>query len=146
MRAEAVVIDTNVLISAAFSTVSPPARVVRHCLSHHRLLFSAATFEELQTRLWRPKFDRYLGLEERRQLLHDFHAVGFRIEIPPAVAARRFSRDADDDKFLHLALAGEARLLVSGDRDLLDLGTTDSVEILSPAQIWMRWSGAAATR
>ncbi len=135
------VIDTNVLISAALSLHSPPARVVRHVLAHGRLLFSDATFAELQTRLWRPKFDRYLSIEDRKQLLHDFGAAGVRVDVPPDVQARRFSRDPDDDAFVHAALAGGARLLVSGDQDLLTLGAVESIDILTPAQAWARMAG-----
>lgn len=134
MKAERVVVDTNVLISAALSAGGPPSRLVRHVLQHGRLLFSDASFAELHTRLWRPKFDRYLRIEDRKQLLHDFGAVGVWIDVPAAVADRTFSRDADDDKFLHLALAGQADLLVSGDLDLLDLGAVEGIAIVTPAQ------------
>jgi len=75
MKADRVVIDTHVLISAALVSASPPARSVRHVLLHGRLLFSDATFAELHARLWRPKFDRYLSIEDRKSLLHDFGAV-----------------------------------------------------------------------
>ncbi|MGC3986115.1 MAG: putative toxin-antitoxin system toxin component, PIN family [Pseudorhodoferax sp.] len=134
MKAERAVVDTNVLISAALSAGGPPARLVRHVLQHGRLLFSDASFAELHTRLWRPKFDRYLRIEDRKQLLHDFGAAGVWVDVPAAVAARTFSRDVDDDKFLHLALAGQADLLVSGDLDLLDLGAVEGIAIVTPAQ------------
>ncbi len=133
MKVEPHVIDTNVLISAALSTQTPPGRVVRRILAQGRILFSEATFTELETRLWRPKFDRYLSIESRKLLLHDFRAVASWVQIPTALGARQFNRDADDDKFLHLALAGEAGVLVSGDSDLLDLVKVDAVHILSPA-------------
>ncbi len=133
MKVEPYVIDTNVLISAAFSAQTPPGRVVRRILAQGRVLFSEATFTELETRLWRPKFDRYLTMESRKLLLHDFRAAGIWVDIALAIGARQFCRDADDDKFLHLALAGEAGVLVTGDRDLLDLENVDSVQILSPA-------------
>lgn len=135
------VIDTNVLISAALSSRTPPARVVQHMLARGRLLFSDATFAELQTRLWKPKFDRYLRIEDRKQLLHDFGAAGTWVDVPPAIQARRFSRDADDDAFLHVALAGQAHWLVSGDQDLLTLGAVESIAILTPAQAWARLEG-----
>ena len=138
MRADRVVIDTNVLVSAALSSASPPARCVRHVLLNGRLLFSDATFAELQTRLWRPKFDRYLSIEDRKSLLHDFGAAGVWVDVPAAIAARPFSRDPDDDKFVHLALAGQARLLVSGDHDLLDLGPVEGIEVLTPAMACAR--------
>lgn len=133
MTVERYVIDTNVLISAALSAHSAPGVVVRRILAQGEVLFSEATFAELQTRMWRPKFDRYLTLESRKLILHDFRAVARWADIPPAVSTRRFCRDADDDKFLHLALAGAARVIVSGDKDLLDLGQVDTVQILSPA-------------
>ena len=133
-----VVIDTIVLISAELSSRTPPAWVVRHVLAHGRLLFSKATFDELQTRLWRPKFDRYLNLEDRKQLLHDFSAAGVWVDVPAAMEARRHSRDADDDAFVHLALAGKAEFLVSGDQDLLSLGRVEATDILTPTQAWER--------
>jgi len=133
MKVEPYVIDTNVLISAALSAHTAPGHVVRRILAHGRILFSEATFTELETRLWRPKFDRYLSLESRKLLLHDLRAVGNWVNVPPSIGARQFSRDADDDKFLHLAQAGAAGVLVSGDSDLLELVKVDGVHILSPA-------------
>ena len=133
MTVERYVIDTNVLISAALSAHSAPGVVVRRILAQGEVLFSEATFAELQTRMWRPKFDRYLTLESRKLILHDFRAVARWADVPPAVSTRRFCRDADDDKFLHLALAGAARVIVSGDKDLLDLDQMDTIQILSPA-------------
>lgn len=138
MKAERYVIDTNVLISAAFSGKTPPGLVVRHVLAHGHMLFSEATFAELETRVWRPKFDRYLSIESRKQLLHDFRAVALWVNIPPGVADRKFSRDPDDDKFVHVALAAGAGVLVSGDGDLLALESVESVNILSPAKVLAR--------
>ncbi len=134
MKAERYVIDTNVLISAAFSGKTPPGIVVRHVLAQGHILFSEATFEELESRLWRPKFDRYLTIESRKQLLHDFRAVALWVDVPHDTGARKFSRDPNDDKFLHVALAGGAGVLVSGDGDLLVLAAVESVNILSPVK------------
>ena len=128
----------NVLISAALSAQTPQGLVVLHVLAHGNVVFSEATFAEQETRLWRPKFDRNLTMESRKLLLHDFRAVGIWVDIPQDVGSRKFSRDADDDKFLHSALAGGAGVLVSGDGDLLDLGWVDSVQILSPAKALAR--------
>ena len=138
MKAERYVIDTNVLISAAFSAKTPPGLVVRHVLAYGHILFSEATFAELETRVWRPKFDRYLSIESRKQLLHDFRAVASWVKLPPGVGDRKFSRDPDDDKFVHVALAAGAAVLVSGDGDLLALGAVESVLILSPVQALAR--------
>ena len=130
MAIERLVIDTNVLISAALLQESVPARLLRRVLQNGRIVFSQATFTELESRLWRPKFDRYVSMENRRLLLHDLSSVADWAE--PALASRH-SRDADDDKFVHLALASRAAWLISGDRDLLDLKRVESVRVLSPA-------------
>ncbi|GAB4061076.1 putative toxin-antitoxin system toxin component, PIN family [Uliginosibacterium sediminicola] len=134
MKVKRVVIDTNVLISAALSAGSVPARVTQYFLEHGRILFSRETFAELETRLWRPKFDRYLTMEMRQALLHDFNAVADWIELDeqPEVTAVRHSRDAGDDTFIHTALLGAADMLVSGDRDLLDLQVVSGLAIRSP--------------
>jgi uncharacterized protein len=67
-----VVIDTNVLISAALSPAGASALLVDCLLQQSQLVFSEQTFDELATRLWKPKFDRYLSLERRQLLLNDF--------------------------------------------------------------------------
>lgn len=139
MRIERAVIDTNVLISAALSPRSAPAQIVDCLLQQATLVFSRETFQELETRLWRPKFDRYLDMERRRLLLHDFAAAAQWIDLP-ATARPAYSRDPDDDVFLHTALHGKAEWLVSGDKDLLELPPADwGFEILSPAQALEKW-------
>lgn len=142
MRAKVrAVVDTNVLISAALSAHSPPVQVTHRLLEHGRILFAKETFAELEIRLWRPKFDRYLTIELRKSMLHDFSAVAEWVELEarPDLTGQTHSRDPDDDKFIHAALAGEADVLVSGDRDLLDLGRVGELLILSPANalVWM---------
>jgi len=134
MRVSRVVIDTNVLISAALTSGTPPARVTQFFLVHGRILFSRETFAELEERLWRPKFDRYLSMEMRKLLLHDLNAVAdwIDLEAHPEVTTVHHSRDASDDKFIHTALIGSADLLVSGDRDLVDLGSVSGLSILAP--------------
>jgi putative PIN family toxin of toxin-antitoxin system len=131
----AVVIDTNVLISAALIKASMPAMLLGRLPVSHRIVFSPATFAELETRLWRPKFDPYLSMEQRALLLHDLGAVADWVEHTDTT---RFSRDADDDKFVHAALAAQAAWLISGDRDLLDLREVQGVAMLTAAEAWSR--------
>lgn len=131
MRAERWVIDTNVLISAALLRGSVPGALVSRALRDFRIVFSPATFAELETRLWRPKFDRYVTPDSRNQLLHDLAAAADWVQ--PA-SEGTFSIDPDDDKFVHAALAAKACWLVTGDRDLLSLGQVGDVLILRPAQ------------
>ena len=42
-------------------------------------------------------------------------------------------RDPKDDKFLELGVSGKAEVIVSGDRDLLDLNPFRGIPIVTPA-------------
>lgn len=117
--ANRVVIDTNVWLSAALPPAGAPSQVVRRVLASGVPVFSHATFAELETRIWKPKFDRYLSMEARQGILHDARALAHWVGIPADMAARRFSRDGDDDKFIDTALTGSTLWLVSGDQGLL---------------------------
>ena len=137
MKKLRVVIDTNVLISAALSPLGAPAQVVRQVLGEHLIVFSDATFAELETRLWKPKFDRYISLDLRKSLLHDLSAVAHWAKVSGELALQKFSRDADDDMFVHAALASGSALLITGDQDLLVLARhlkhQHAIEIRKPA-------------
>lgn len=134
-----VVIDTNVWISGVLTHSGAPAKLTRHVILTAQPVFSVQTFAELQDRLWRPKFDRYVSIEQRQALLREASSISLWVEPGQELAERQFCRDPDDDKFIHTALAGEASMLVSGDRDLLDLERVGELVILSPADAlaWM---------
>jgi putative PIN family toxin of toxin-antitoxin system len=125
------VIDTNIFISAALSSKGAPAKLVQEALAHHRLVFSQPTFDELRTRLFRPKFDRYISLELRESLLHDLNASAHWVDIgEPAV----YCRDRDDDKFIETALKAQAQYFVSGDNDLLEASPLPTLTVISAQQ------------
>lgn len=129
-----VVLDTNVLISALLSKTGTPARLVRRVFAQHTPVWSQACFGELDSRLWKPKFDRYASLDDRRSFLLDARAIGLWVEIPAAMAAQKFSRDPDDNMFVHTALQAGAHWLVSGGQDLLLLAPIKGLKVLTPAQ------------
>ena len=125
------VLDTNVLISAALSSKGAPHALVQHILSHGCLVFSSATFEELRSRLYRPKFDIYLSLDMREGLLHDFSASAKWVE---ADVVLPYSRDPSDDVFIATALKAGLPFLVSGDKDLLEAPMPEGMQVLTPVQ------------
>jgi len=127
MRVERLVLDTNILISATL-TPGRPYQVLQWVLSHGVVIFSDATFEELATRLKKPKFDRYVSQELRDELLADLQAVAEWISIAGALQA---CRDPEDDKFLETALAGKADCIVTGDADLLTLDPFEGIRIVT---------------
>jgi putative PIN family toxin of toxin-antitoxin system len=135
-----VVLDTNVWLSAALSPAGGPAQVVRAVLLHGLPVFSTATFAELQTRLWKPKFDRYISLETRNAVLRDARAAAQWVDISPELQAQHWSRNPEDDVFIRTALAANAPWLISGDDDLLCLAPMAGLAILRPAQALAQWT------
>ncbi len=129
MAAERVVLDTNVLISA---TLVPGTcfRVLQRVLADGALIFSDATFEELSTRLLRPKFDRYLSQARRIALLAELESVA---EWTAIAGSLKAAADPDDDKLLETALAGHASWMVSGDQHLLVRDPFRGLRVSSPA-------------
>ena len=132
MRAERVVLDTNVLISAALTRTGPPRRVVDLVRADNGvLLFSDETFAELRDRILGSKFDRYVGRESRAAFVALLAAVA---EWVPIAGARLGCRDPTDDKILETALMGRAHLLVTGDGDLLAMSPFHGIPIITPAR------------
>jgi predicted nucleic acid-binding protein len=60
------VFDANVIISASLSKYSVPFRAFEFVLDHHTLLLSKETFEELESTLFKTKFNKYFFPEDTR--------------------------------------------------------------------------------
>lgn len=132
MKADRVVLDTNVLISAALQPAGTPRTVVDTIRSQGgSLLFCQQTFEELYSCFNRPKFDRYVSRKNRELYFAQLVVVSEVISITGALMG---CRDPDDDKFLELALLGAADCLVTGDQDLLVMSPFRGIEILRPTE------------
>lgn len=129
MARERVVIDTNVFISGLLSSTSTSARSVERAILEGQLVATAAMLRELVTTLLSPKFDRYVSRDRRDQLLLRLAPL---VDIVEVVQQVRASRDPDDDKFLEAAVNGRADVIVSGDRDLLQLNPFRGIAILTP--------------
>lgn len=128
-----VVIDTNLVLSAlvfAQGRLTP----LRLAWQEQRLqpLVSRATTAELIRVLAYPKFK--LLPEEQQELLADYLPYCKTVQVPKPPPPTPPCRDACDVPFLQLALAGKARALVTGDRDLLSLAGRFACPILSVDQ------------
>ena len=125
------VFDTNATVSALLFEKSVPGQAFHAALACGTILLSREAIVELSEVLGRKKFDRYLTREEREQFLANLVREATIVEIAEEIRA---CRDADDDKFLELAVNGRAACLISGDADLLALNPFRDIPILTPAQ------------
>lgn len=132
MSATRAVLDTNVLLSALLFR-SGTLVWLREAWQAGtiRPLASRDTVAELIRVLAYPKFR--LDEDERAQLLGDYLPWCETWAEPRAVGVPD-CRDPFDRKFLVLAMASKADALVTGDKDLLELVSTSTVPILTPAQ------------
>lgn len=108
-----VVIDTNVLVSAALKDRDPEAVIL--CVltqPHFEWIVSAEILQEYKEVLARPKFALPEAIVRQWWELLEVFTVPTVVEIP-----FEFPRDRKDAKFLACALAANAEFLVTGDRD-----------------------------
>ncbi len=124
-----VVVDTNVFVSAALKESSWPAIVVRWVDNYGTLLKSQATEQEVMLVLQRPRFAPKILPAFTDNLIRMFASA----ELVIITERVTVCRDPKDDKFLELALNGQADLIISGDADLLVLDQFQKIPIIDPA-------------
>ncbi|MGD0520129.1 MAG: putative toxin-antitoxin system toxin component, PIN family [Terracidiphilus sp.] len=124
------VLDTNVLVSAALRNGSLPHRTLLKARMEARLLASDETLAEFRAVLLRDKFDRDVDRVFREGLVQEYERLCTLVPIPTPIRA---CRDPRDDKFLEVAVHGLADAIVTGDADLLALNPFRGIAILTPA-------------
>lgn len=126
-----VVIDTNVLISAALLPRNQIAELLGLLFDNFVLAQNKFTWDELQSRMLRKKFDAYFGANGRLQFLT---IVAQNTVFFEPKAQVNDCRDADDNQFLGLAIDAKAQMIVSGDADLKVLHPYKGIAIYSPSE------------
>jgi len=127
-----VFLDTNVLVSA-MATRGLCADVLREILTSHQLVVSAALFNELRRVLRKkPQIPDELIDDAIEMLQQDAHFA------TPSTLSDVKIRDKDGLMILLSALDGSADLLVTGDKELLNLGKIQDMEIVSPRGFWTK--------
>ncbi|NEP38281.1 MAG: putative toxin-antitoxin system toxin component, PIN family [Okeania sp. SIO2G4] len=125
------VIDTNILVSSILIESSLPDIAFKEARKIGTILFSDVTFQELQEVLTRSKFDKYIPLDIRSQFLAKIKLESEQILVSEIVNK---CRDPKDDKFLDVAVNGQATHIITGDKDLLELNPFQGIPILTPKQ------------
>ena len=126
-----VLIDPNLLVSYLLTHRGPIAQILDVHLAREdfTLLVCPQMLEELNRVLQYPKFQRYFNDEIRLRFVALIAALGELVDIPDELP--RVVRDPKDDYLIACALAGEADLILSGDKDVLDLKMVGRIQIVS---------------
>jgi putative PIN family toxin of toxin-antitoxin system len=135
------VVDTNVLLSGLFWRGRPHALMEQVRAGTLTLISSPALLAELAEVMNRPKFQAILvrSNTDSEQTLGELRRLAEIIDPPPLPAP--VSRDPSDDAVLALAAASRADLIITGDADLLTLGSYAGIPIIDPAEALTRISG-----
>jgi len=130
------VIDTNVIVSGVISKKGPPAQLLDAWSDHvFDLVISAAIISEIQRVLSEPRLKHAFNVTDERiaRLIEALHKDSILVpgtaHVHGAVAT-----DPSDEKFLAAGLDGNADMVVSGDRDLLEIESFQGIVILTPRQ------------
>jgi putative PIN family toxin of toxin-antitoxin system len=126
------VFDTNTVVSALLLRQSVSRQAFDEARQQGQLLLSLETLNELNDVLRREKFNRYVSERERLLFLSAFVQEAMLVEVHAVIQE---SRDPKDDKFLALAVSGQADFIISGDKDLLVLDPFHGIPIVTPRQL-----------
>jgi len=127
------VIDTNALL-AGLLWRGPPHALLQHVRAGTvALVSSPALMADLADVIGRPKLDLILTRTNtlRERSSPEVRRLAEMIEPPPL--PHPVCRDPDDDQVLALALAAKVELIVSGDNDLVSIGSFEGIPIIAPA-------------
>lgn len=129
-------LDTNLLISSLLNpqSDSPIPTILDAALAGtFTLLLPEQLVAEFADKIaTKPYLAARISPEHAAAFIVDLAAIG---EVIPTLQEPfpAVTRDPKDDYLLAYAVIGQADYLVSGDRDLLDLGPVEGLTILSPA-------------
>ena len=125
-----VIVDTNIWIS---SLIGRQLFSLRELLSYPsiELVMTERLMQEVLLVAQRPKFAKYFKSDDLIQL-RDWMEQNM-VNVPLGEIPAR-CRDPKDDYLLELAIRANAIYLVSGDSDLLDIGTIGGCRIMTVQQ------------
>ena len=129
-----VVLDTNVLLSAAFFP-GVCEKLLAHCFLTPSIQLVLS--EHILSEFVEHGLGKLNGTADQIDAAVAELRRRCQIVAPSPVPADTIS-DADDLPVLGAAIAGQADCLITGDRELLDLGSFHSIAILSPRAFYDR--------
>ena len=131
------VVDASTFVSAALKANSVPEQALLRALDEpNRLILSQEVEGEYREVIFRLKFDHYVSVERRQHILDIVVFAADRVEPHEAI---RECRDPKDDKYLALAAAGKADVIVSSDAShLLSMNPWRGIPVLSPRDFLAR--------
>jgi uncharacterized protein len=130
-----VIFDASSVVGAALKQDSTPMRALQIARERDTLALSGAVYDEIREVLGRPKFANALPLDRQQEILELLSAAAIWAEPDMSITD---CLDPADNKYLELAVASGASIIVSSDRHLLTMHPWRGVMILRPADYMAR--------
>lgn len=128
-----VVIDTNIIISAALSEEGNPAQIFEHMLLEQIENFiTDEIIEEVINVFKRPKISKLINENDVEFMIDNYKQSSKKVH--PKDKLEVVKEDPDDNKFIECAVEAGAEYIISGDPHLLNLKTYKNIKIVSPAE------------
>jgi putative PIN family toxin of toxin-antitoxin system len=128
-----IALDSSVLIAAHISRAGVCAELLEDLLLHHDLVTSGFILEELGRKL-SEKFS--FSKRETDHVAAFLRRVA--VVVVPADLPSDVCRDRTGIPVLGTAVSGECAVLISVDRDLLDMQRINEIPIIRPGEYWRR--------
>jgi putative PIN family toxin of toxin-antitoxin system len=125
-----VVFDSNVII-AAFAARGLCNALFESCIGIHEIVLCEEILDEISDKL---ENKLLLPDEITRQILKLLRSHA--LIVNPERVARNAVRDHKDLMVLGSAVAGKVSYIVTGDKDLLEIGEYKDIKIIDPRAFW----------
>ena len=129
------VLDTNILVSGLLTPFGPSGKIVRMVFSGDLILcIDARILSEYREVLYRPKFkfDKH-----KISMLIDF--IKQYGEIVSSSPLKYPLPDPDDEPFLEVAMAGNVKTLITGNKVHFPSASLEGIKIVSPSEFIDLW-------
>lgn len=128
-----ILLDTNVIISGFLSAKGPPGQLLQAWLDgRFDLVTSPTQLVELERALSYEKLRDRINSDQVRDFVDNIDVMAVVVSSVPTLTR---SPDPDDNPILATAIAGQADLIVSGDKPhMLALGEVEGIPIVTPRE------------
>jgi putative PIN family toxin of toxin-antitoxin system len=128
-----VVIDTNIVVSAAISEDGNPAKIFEMLLREEIVNYTTDhIIAEIRKVMSRPKIAQRLSMVEANFIIDNFERFSKKIKTDKTI--EMVKDDPADNKFIECAAAASADYIISGDEHLLKIKEFRKTRIISPAE------------
>ena len=125
-----VVIDTNIIISAAISIDGTPAKIFNMFLEDKIINYTTPEIiNEIEKVFRRPKIDRCITKGYKELIITNY--IKKSINIKPQYFEKIVKEDPDDDKFINCALSSKVKIIITGDKHLLKVKKYQDIKIMN---------------